>query len=129
MAGRLEGESAAVNGPDSGFGHARAMAFACGGADAAATVHTDREGAERTAEEVGGPGRRTPLIRLEQKDHRSVEELGTPKILEHDTGIDSTGNHVRAMDPAHRDREIWADLRGTTGRVDGELMQNLGQGT
>ncbi|MDN7024368.1 hypothetical protein FGU65_05590 [Methanoculleus sp. FWC-SCC1] len=43
MAGRLEGEGAAVTGPGSGIGYASTVASAWRGADAATSVPTDRE--------------------------------------------------------------------------------------
>jgi NAD(P)-dependent dehydrogenase (short-subunit alcohol dehydrogenase family) len=57
--------SAIVTGSDSGIGRATAVALARGGCDVGITWHEDRDGAERTAEEVRGTGRRAEIRQLD----------------------------------------------------------------
>jgi NAD(P)-dependent dehydrogenase (short-subunit alcohol dehydrogenase family) len=57
--------SAIVTGSDSGIGRATAVALARAGCDVGITWHEDRDGAERTAEEVRGTGRRAEIRQLD----------------------------------------------------------------
>jgi NAD(P)-dependent dehydrogenase (short-subunit alcohol dehydrogenase family) len=59
---------AIVTGSDSGIGRAVAVALAQAGCDVAVTWHEDQAGAEATAEEVRGLGRRAELARLDLTD-------------------------------------------------------------
>ena len=59
------GRVAIVTGSDSGIGKATAVALAEQGFDLGITSHTDRKGAEATAEEVRGHGRRAEVRQLE----------------------------------------------------------------
>ncbi|ALV31737.1 SDR family oxidoreductase [Streptomyces sp. CdTB01] len=54
-----------VTGSDSGIGRATAVRLARDGLDVGITFHTDREGAEETAEEVRALGRRAEVARLD----------------------------------------------------------------
>jgi NAD(P)-dependent dehydrogenase (short-subunit alcohol dehydrogenase family) len=56
---------AIVTGSDSGIGRATAVALARAGCDVGVTWHTDRDGAEGTAAEVRGAGRRADVRRLD----------------------------------------------------------------
>src|SRR4051812_29833777 len=57
--------SAIVTGSDSGIGRATAAALARAGCDVGITWHEDREGAERTADEVRDGGRRAEVRQLD----------------------------------------------------------------
>jgi NAD(P)-dependent dehydrogenase (short-subunit alcohol dehydrogenase family) len=56
---------ALVTGSDSGIGTATAVALAESGRDVGITWHRDRDGAEATAEEVHGLGRRAEVRQLD----------------------------------------------------------------
>ena len=56
---------AIVTGSDSGIGRATAVALARSGCDVGITWHRDRTGAEKTAEEVRGLGRRAEVRQLD----------------------------------------------------------------
>jgi NAD(P)-dependent dehydrogenase (short-subunit alcohol dehydrogenase family) len=60
--------TAIVTGSDSGIGRATAVALARAGCDVGITWHEDREGAERTADEVRGTGRRAEVRHLDLTD-------------------------------------------------------------
>jgi NAD(P)-dependent dehydrogenase (short-subunit alcohol dehydrogenase family) len=57
--------TAIVTGSDSGIGRATAVALAQAGLDVGVTWHTDEAGAQATAEEVRGHGRRAEVRRLD----------------------------------------------------------------
>ncbi|WP_093802642.1 SDR family oxidoreductase [Streptomyces sp. Wb2n-11] len=56
---------AVVTGADSGIGRATAVRLAAQGMDVGITFHSDREGAEATAEEVRGHGRRAAVAAMD----------------------------------------------------------------
>jgi NAD(P)-dependent dehydrogenase (short-subunit alcohol dehydrogenase family) len=57
--------TAIVTGSDSGIGRATAVALARAGCDVGITWHTDRDGAEATAKEIEGLGRRAEVRQLD----------------------------------------------------------------
>lgn len=59
---------AIVTASDSGIGRATAVALAASGMDVGITWHSDQDGAEETAEEVRGTGRRAVVAQLDTSD-------------------------------------------------------------
>lgn len=117
---RLRGELAIVTGSDSGIGQAIAIAFAREGADVVITYFHDREGAERTAQEVEGAGRKAAVFQLDQRDSAKVAQLfndvktrlGLPTILVNNSGIDALGKPVKDMTDEDWDNGIRTNLHG-----------------
>jgi hypothetical protein len=64
----FEPRTAIVTGSDSGIGRATAVALAEAGLDVGITWHTDRDGAERTADAVRAAGRRAVVEQLDASD-------------------------------------------------------------
>lgn len=120
MEQELNDEIAIVTGSDSGIGQATAIAFAREGADITVTYLHDKEGAERTRQEVEAANRRAIVVQLDQKDPKSVEnlfyqtreQLGEPTILVNNAGIDSTGKPVKDMSLDEWDDAIRTNLYG-----------------
>lgn len=113
------GRVAVVTGADSGIGRATAVRLAATGMDIGITWHGDREGAERTAEEVRGHGRRAAVARMDLTrlpDAATVvddlaEELGRLDVLVNNAG---TGTATPYLDLRHEDvtRVLDVDLVG-----------------
>ncbi|MCE0538756.1 SDR family oxidoreductase [Kineosporia rhizophila] len=90
----FEPRRAIVTAGDSGIGRAVAVALADAGLDVALTWHTDQEGAERTAEEVRGLGRRAVTAHLDTADlpgcgdviDRLADELGGVDVFVNNAG-------------------------------------------
>ncbi|MFJ7343147.1 SDR family oxidoreductase [Streptomyces sp. NPDC101110] len=59
------GKVAVITGADSGIGRATAVHLARAGMDVGITYHTDRRGAEETADEVRAHGRRAEVARMD----------------------------------------------------------------
>jgi NAD(P)-dependent dehydrogenase (short-subunit alcohol dehydrogenase family) len=110
---------AIVTGSDSGIGRATAVALAQDGFDVGITWHSDQAGAEETAEEVRGLGRRAEV------EHLDLEALpdavaGIDRLIERLDGVDvlvansGTGTSERAVDLDFEDwrRVLSVDLDG-----------------
>jgi len=95
MSTDLGARRAIVTGSDSGIGRAAAVALAAAGLDVGVTWHTDREGAERTAEEVRSHGSRAVVARLDVTDMPAcgdvvdgmIDELGGIDVFVNNSGI------------------------------------------
>lgn len=95
--------TAIVTGSDSGIGRATAVALAKSGLDVGVTWHSDQQGAEETADEVRGLGRRAVVRRLDTTDVRGAaatidalaDELGGVDVFVNNAG---TGDGVKFLD-------------------------------
>lgn len=91
---KLEGKTALVTGADSGIGQAIAITFAREGADVVVHYGSDREGAEKTANEIQQLGRRAEVLQADLSDPRNArhlyaqayERLGLINILVNNAG-------------------------------------------
>lgn len=79
--------TAIVTGSDSGIGRATAVALAKAGMDVGITWHSDEQGAQKTAEEVRGLGRKAV-----------VQHLDTTKIQETAAAIDRIAGELGGVD-------------------------------
>ncbi|HXV92431.1 MAG TPA: SDR family oxidoreductase [Pseudonocardia sp.] len=111
--------TAIVTGSDSGIGRATAVALAGAGCDVGITWHRDREGAEKTAAEVQGVGRRAEVRQLdltllpEAADvvDELTEALGGVDVLVNDAGT-GTATPLLDIDYATWRQVLATDLDG-----------------
>ena len=95
--------TAIVTGSDSGIGKATAVALARAGMDVGVTWHSDKEGAEETAGEIRGLGRKAVVRRLDTSELRDAggvidelaEELGGLDVFVNNAG---TGASTKFLD-------------------------------
>lgn len=95
--------TAIVTGSDSGIGRATAVALARSGLDVGITWHTDRQGAEDTAEEVRALGRKAVVAYLDTTNvseaatrvERLADELGGVDVFVNNSG---TGDGTKFLD-------------------------------
>ncbi|MFI9584717.1 SDR family oxidoreductase [Streptomyces sp. NPDC052236] len=98
--------AAVITGADSGIGRATAVRLASHGMDIGITYHCDREGAEATAEEVRGHGRRAVVAAMDltllpgavDVIDQLAEELGRIDVLINNAG---TGTATSFLDLDH----------------------------
>lgn len=107
--------TAIVTGSDSGIGRATAVALAEAGLDVGITWHSDKEGAEKTAEEVRAAGRNAVVRQLDTTDllgcagviDRLAEELGGVDVFVNNSG---TGDGKKFLDLTY---DTWANTMDT----------------
>lgn len=114
--------TAIVTGSDSGIGRATAVALAQAGCDVGITWHADREGAERTADEVRGTGRRAVVRQLDLTRlpgaadvvDELADDLGGVDVLVNNSG---TGTATPLLD---LDFDTWREVVATD--LDGAFL-------
>lgn len=107
--------TAIVTGSDSGIGRATAVALAEAGLDVGITWHSDKDGAEKTAEEVRAAGRNAVVRQLDTTDllgcagviDRLAEELGGVDVFVNNSG---TGDGKKFLDLTY---DTWANTMDT----------------
>lgn len=107
--------TAIVTGSDSGIGKATAVALARAGMDVGVTWHSDKEGAEGTAEEIRGLGRKAVIRQLDTSALRDAagvidelaEELGGLDVFVNNAG---TGASTKFLD---MDIDDWMQILDT----------------
>jgi NAD(P)-dependent dehydrogenase (short-subunit alcohol dehydrogenase family) len=113
---------AVVTGSDSGIGRATAVALARAGCDLGVTWHEDREGAEQTAAEIRGTGRRAEVRHLDLTRLPSAatvvnelaDALGGLDVLVNNSG---TGSATPLID---LDYDTWRQVLATD--LDGAFL-------
>lgn len=110
----LEGQIAIVTGASRGIGRTIAEQLAAAGATVAC-VATTQEGADKTAEAIGGKGYACDVsdaAAVEAMFERIVEEMGVPSILVNNAGITRDGLMMRMKDEDW-DQVINVNLKGS----------------
>jgi NAD(P)-dependent dehydrogenase (short-subunit alcohol dehydrogenase family) len=108
-------QTAIVTGSDSGIGRATAVALAKAGMDVGITWHSDKQGAEETAEEVRGLGRKAVVQQLDTTDVQGTaaaidhlaEELGGVDVFVNNSG---TGDGTKFLE---LDYQTWMSTLDT----------------
>jgi 3-oxoacyl-[acyl-carrier protein] reductase len=118
----LDRKSVLVTGASSGIGRAIALRCAGAGADLAITYRKNRDGAEATAREIRGLGRRVEVVRADVSRTDDIEALGTHlrqsfdrvDVWINNAGADIlTGEAGRLSRLQKLDLVLAVDLRGT----------------
>ncbi|WP_312487679.1 SDR family oxidoreductase [Sphingomonas sp.] len=116
MVGRL----VIVTGGESGIGAACAQAFGAERARVAVCYHSDKDGAERTADAVVRAGGEAMTVQAEVDDEASVDHAfttveqrwGVADVLVNSAGLNMSGVTVREMTLAQWQRLLDTDLTG-----------------
>ena len=111
--------AAVITGADSGIGRATAVRLAAAGMDVGITWHSDREGAERTAEEVRAHGRRAEVAQMDLTRLPAAadivdelgERLGRIDVLVNNAGT-GTMTPFLELEPAKVQEVLDVDLIG-----------------
>lgn len=89
--------TAIVTGSDSGIGKAAAVALARAGMDVGVTWHSDKAGAEGTAEEIRGLGRKAVVRQLDTTDLHAAAAV-VDELAEGLGGVDVFVNNAGTGD-------------------------------
>src|ERR687898_897754 len=136
----LEQKIVLVTGASSGIGRAIALRCAQAGADVAITYRKNQEGAEATAREIQGLGRRAEVLRIDVSREQDIEALATQLSRQFspvDVWINNAGADILTGDAGRLSRlqkldlVLAVDLRGTVlaSWAAVELMRKQGGGT
>src|SRR5882724_12139786 len=110
---RFQDKVVVVTGASRGIGQEIAAAYSREGAKVAC-VATTQEGADRTADEIGGKGYACDVsdsAQVEATFGKIVEELGTPAVLVNNAGI-ARDNLMMRLKEEDWDRVIDVNLKG-----------------
>lgn len=131
----LEGKRALVTGASKGVGKGIALELARAGCDVAVNYHSDRGGAEATAGEIAGMGRKAAVVGgdvgrsadVDAMFFETTRQLGAPDIVVNNAGV-QTWKPLLDLEEAEWDRVIATNLKGCflcTQRA-GRLMKERG---